>query len=298
MGCDGGTIPKRDELVRTQKKPEQVDRDAETVAKWRYCAISQEELKLPIVSCELGKLYNKDAVIEYLLDKSSTNEVARHIRNLKDIMELKLTPNPSYKKSVADKGDEYVDRQAAEFICPVTGLEMNGKYKFCYIQKCGCVMSDRSLKEIKSDVCHKCGQKYADEDIIIINGASDEVQRLKLRMEERRLQAKLEKKSKKEAKRQKQESADELPTFKKPKLVIESSCSKSSDARLKNGAPESVVKELNIRGMVMSEEKLKTSYSVAKDPKATETFKSLFTSHDSCKKQPRAHWITYNPLYN
>lgn len=25
MGCDGGTIPKRDELVRTKKKPEQVN---------------------------------------------------------------------------------------------------------------------------------------------------------------------------------------------------------------------------------------------------------------------------------
>ena len=24
MGCDGGTIPKRDELVRTKKKPEKV----------------------------------------------------------------------------------------------------------------------------------------------------------------------------------------------------------------------------------------------------------------------------------
>lgn len=24
MGCDGGTIPRRDELVRTAKKPEQV----------------------------------------------------------------------------------------------------------------------------------------------------------------------------------------------------------------------------------------------------------------------------------
>ncbi len=24
MGCDGGTIPKRDELVKTKKKPEQV----------------------------------------------------------------------------------------------------------------------------------------------------------------------------------------------------------------------------------------------------------------------------------
>ena len=27
MGCDGGTIPTRDELVKTKKKPEQVSLD-------------------------------------------------------------------------------------------------------------------------------------------------------------------------------------------------------------------------------------------------------------------------------
>ena len=30
MGCDGGTIPTRDELVRTKKKPEQVRVDVHT----------------------------------------------------------------------------------------------------------------------------------------------------------------------------------------------------------------------------------------------------------------------------
>ena len=29
MGCDGGTIPRRDELVKVKKKPEQKDKDAE-----------------------------------------------------------------------------------------------------------------------------------------------------------------------------------------------------------------------------------------------------------------------------
>lgn len=44
--------------------------------------------------------------------------------------------------------------------------------------------------------------------------------------------------------------------------------------------------------------KAKGEYSVSKDPNATEVFKSLFTSHQTEKKQDRAHWITYNPFYN
>jgi len=43
-------------------------------------------LQEPIVSCALGKLYNKDAVLEYLLDKSSYGDgevICGHIRSLK-----------------------------------------------------------------------------------------------------------------------------------------------------------------------------------------------------------------------
>lgn len=44
--------------------------------------------------------------------------------------------------------------------------------------------------------------------------------------------------------------------------------------------------------------KVKKDYSIADDISTTEVYKSLFTSHDSDKKQDRAHWITYNPHYN
>lgn len=45
--------------------------------------------------------------------------------------------------------------------------------------------------------------------------------------------------------------------------------------------------------------KLKDSkFSVASDPKASEIYKSLFTSHKSEQEQTRAHWVTYNPFYN
>ena len=63
-----------------------------------------------------------------LLDKSNIPEVASHIRNLKDVVELKLTTNPGYKPS--DKADGYNDVQAAQYVCPITGLEMSGRYRF------------------------------------------------------------------------------------------------------------------------------------------------------------------------
>lgn len=40
------------------------------------------------------------------------------------------------------------------------------------------------------------------------------------------------------------------------------------------------------------------SFSVAADPKASDVYKSLFTTHKSEQEQTRAHWITYNPFYN
>lgn len=39
-------------------------------------------------------------------------------------------------------------------------------------------------------------------------------------------------------------------------------------------------------------------FSVASDPKASDVYKSLFTSHKSEQEQTRAHWVTYNPFYN
>lgn len=35
--------------------PPQVDKNAEMVAKWKYCALSQEKLRRPIVACEMGR---------------------------------------------------------------------------------------------------------------------------------------------------------------------------------------------------------------------------------------------------
>lgn len=130
----------------------QKDKEAELAFKWRHCTIKQLPLQPPVVGCVLGRLYSKESVLEGLLDRSTLPESAQHIKTLKDVKNLNLTPNPAFDGNKAKKGDCYTDEGKSPYICPLIGLEMNGKYKFCFLWSCGCVMSERALKEVKSKV--------------------------------------------------------------------------------------------------------------------------------------------------
>ncbi|KAF8782686.1 replication termination factor 2-like [Argiope bruennichi] len=316
MGCDGGTIPRRDELVRTKKKPEQKDKNAETVAKWKHCAISQNPLRKPIVACELGRLYNKEAVIEHILNKSaiSSSHVANHITKLSDVKELNLTEKPDFQQK-NPMGDEYVDLNNSQYICPVTGLDMNGKQKFYFVWKCGCVFSERAIKEVKSETCHKCGNLLNPNDIIVINGTDEEIEVLKEKMVERRRLAKLEKKKKRSATAT-ETSAESIE--KKIKLETGEPSTDSqpiSDTKLTNGVKKEKlpgkseqVKPSKVNGASVQNgggssktlilpDKAQKSYSIAKDPNASDAYKSLFTTHKDAQMKEKQHWITHNPLY-
>lgn len=41
----------------------------------------------------------------------------------------------------------------SKFICPISMKEMNGKHRFVYLDTCGCVFAEQSLKEVKSKEC-------------------------------------------------------------------------------------------------------------------------------------------------
>jgi len=47
-----------------------------------------------------------------------------------DVKELRLTANPAFRPDASKAGD---DALISPYICPVTGLEMNGRYK-CVLQ--------------------------------------------------------------------------------------------------------------------------------------------------------------------
>ncbi|XP_011631230.1 protein RTF2 homolog [Pogonomyrmex barbatus] len=282
MGCDGGTIPRRDELVRVKKKPEQKDKEAELAFKWKHCTIRQLPLQPPIVGCSLGHLYSKESVLEGLLDRTTLPESAIHIKNLKDVRNLNLTPNPAFDGNKAEKGDGYNNGGKSPYICPVIGLEMNGKYKFCFLWSCGCVMSERALKEVKSLTCHKCQQPFEETDIVILNAESDDLELMKER-------ATLRKASQKKMKKRKSDdvTAEEKKTDEVSKKKIKKE--------------DKIIPKLNDNSNKANDpayRKAKNDYSIAKDPKASEVFKSIFTTHKSATEQDRAHWVTYNPFYN
>ncbi|CAM4642788.1 replication termination factor 2 [Caretta caretta] len=307
MGCDGGTIPKRHELVKGPRKVEKVDKNAELVAQWYYCTLSQEELRRPIVACELGRLYNKDAIIEFLLDKSSDKslvQAASYIRSIKNVTELNLADNPAWKGDKGNtKGDKYDDIQCARFICPVVGLEMNGRHRFCFLRNCGCVFSERALKEIKTEVCHRCGLPFQDVDVIILNGNKDDVEVLKKRMEERRLKSKVGKKSKKckaaESVSQ-QDTTEDSPGPSEVKTAKDGMNTNSGERKQIIFTKSAEANESSSASEKISKASAGTTKrSIANSEEKSEAYKSIFTSHSSAKrsKEESSNWITHTAYY-
>ncbi|XP_077386074.1 replication termination factor 2 [Festucalex cinctus] len=303
MGCDGGTIPKRHELVKGPKKVEKVDKNAELAAKWKYCALSQEKLRRPIVACELGKLYNKDAIIEYLLDKSAerpNTDAVTHIRGTKDIKELNLTDNPEWQgERRSAKGDRYEDIHCGMFICPVVGLEMNGKHRFCYLQTCGCVFSDRALKEVKTEICHKCGDPFQNTDIVVLNGTKEEVEKLREKMEERRRAKAKTKKSKKSKAAESASTPSEAKDDTEVDEVRNGSLENGDESSQSDKAGSSGASRLSssFNGGVPN---LATSKrSIQEMEEKSEAFKSIFTTHSSAKrtKDQTSNWVTHTPYH-
>ncbi|KAJ3057211.1 hypothetical protein HK097_010571 [Rhizophlyctis rosea] len=218
MGCDGGSIPKRHELVKTQKAAERPDSRSLLLVAWFFCTLSKRPLEAPVVADMLGKLYNKDAVLEYLLNKGAFGDgdkICSHITSFKDVTTLNFTPNPTF--TTKDIPNSIIVSATAEkplvaqFICPVTQKEMNGKSRFSYIQTCGCVFSEQAFKEVPSTTCLKCGKEFGADDVVPINSSQPkEISRLQARVEvvkaERLREAeekRAAKKAKKEGKKQK-----------------------------------------------------------------------------------------------
>ena len=174
-----------------------------------------------------------------------------HIKGLKDIKELDLTPNPSYKDPIKNPsvGDNYVDKLVSPWICPITGLEMNGRFRFVFDWSNGKVLSERAYKMVKNDEA----AKIAEENIIILNPADEQDQDLmKTKMEARKARAKAEKKAKKR-------------TGKEEEAIPSTSGVKNKKAKTEEVKPK---KEEN--------DKKKQKSSVQNDPSKSEVYKSLF----------------------
>jgi hypothetical protein len=227
MGNDGGTIVKRMHFVRTRAEGSKGDVDPALKSRLQAtsCALSHEPLCPPVVGDRLGKLYNKESLVKLLLRRAEGNATQKdgeldHVRNLKDVKTLNLTINSAID---VDQRSEIDAQGPAQFLCPLTQREMDGRYRFIYLNQCGCVMSENGLRHTLSEQqgqdaaevrasCPVCSQQCVlsfsgkrlavpGSDVVIINGTADEIEQMRATMSEKRATEKAKKKDAKNAKR-------------------------------------------------------------------------------------------------
>lgn len=214
-----------------------------------------------MVADALGKMYNKDALIEFLLAPPPTPDTpvssrpfgadgllaAGHLRSLKDVQDLKLTPassNGQQKAPTAINAGNggQIEYGIARWECPITMRGMNGSVKFVYVKGCGCVASEVGLRELagvntsspkeqeneghkepEKAVCPVCSQKLPGTkvEMVTLNPTGEEKEKMALAWAEKvaaDAQAKADKKASKKKKRKEPSDEAENGAVKKAKL--------------------------------------------------------------------------------
>mmetsp|Transcript_17309 Transcript_17309/g.39003 ORF Transcript_17309/g.39003 Transcript_17309/m.39003 type:complete len:281 (+) Transcript_17309:64-906(+) len=141
------------------------------------CWLSQDVLRDPVVACRLGNLYNKEALINAMLNRSMPPDLA-HLRALKDVKECKL----QWAEAPGGGG--------RQMVCPMTREELDsGGTRAVLIWPTGVVLSAKYLAEMKPKECPVTGKPFnRDEDVITLAPDPEELEKLreKLQMKKRK----------------------------------------------------------------------------------------------------------------
>lgn len=178
MGNDGGTIAVQRGIVIQQKKipnPTQSLRDQHSLF-WTSCRYSGRTLdsKKPIVACSLGYLYDKESVLEALLQKKfrrnkQLKESFGHIRKLSDLQDVHFSFSPSPSK------------EGSPWICPLTLRPLDGAQICSHLRPCGHVVLTSARNDPllwpNSNMCVMCNENV--EDAAELNPTLSEEQRLR-----------------------------------------------------------------------------------------------------------------------
>jgi hypothetical protein len=186
MGNDGGSIPTRRELVKEAARNKTTAELKESQHEqqeyyWTTDPISQKPLVQPVVSDCSGKLYNKDTILEYLVEGSRKEDAEAvtlgAVKSLKDIVEVKFEVDTE----ATSKANGSSAREA--WVCPITGDKLGPGSKAVYLVPCGHAFLGSAIKEVSGEKCLTCESKYASNDVIpILPTAETDIARLSLRM--------------------------------------------------------------------------------------------------------------------
>ncbi|TGJ79470.1 hypothetical protein E0Z10_g9295 [Xylaria hypoxylon] len=207
MGNDGGSIPKRRELVKEAARlPTSSELKATALESlthaWSTCPISSEPLDPHnTVSDSRGRLYNYETVLRRLMPGADTNESSEErqsqeavafarsgIRSLKDIVKLRF----SIRKD---------ERRGEIRTCPLSMKELGASARAVYIVPCGHVFTEIIMKELlaaeessstdatpeKTSHCPECSDVFRVRDIVpVLPVDESDVEKCAARTEELR----------------------------------------------------------------------------------------------------------------
>lgn len=171
MGGDGGSIPKRTEMVKMKKKKASANDlsfGASLISKWTHCKLSNTKLEYPILIDRLGNLFNKQAILQHLISRKHKKAMINDLNHIqkfsKDLIHCKIR----FRSDINKNNGNGSKRNSNEgiFECPITGIVANGKYPFVCLTNCGCVISERAIKNIRStdDCCLICNEPMVESD--------------------------------------------------------------------------------------------------------------------------------------
>ncbi|KAL1876356.1 hypothetical protein VTK73DRAFT_9535 [Phialemonium thermophilum] len=203
MGNDGGSIPKRRELVKSASRAPTVSELKATALEslshaWTHDALNSEPLNRDsVVSDWRGRLYNYETILENLArhrvaeadgesPQSAAQELAAGggsgeltfastgIKTLRDIVTLR------FKRYVAQPGREI-------WQCPVSLKELGPATKAVYLVPCGHVFADAGLRTAvqlddgasETPRCPECSEPFSPDNVIdILPTETADVERL------------------------------------------------------------------------------------------------------------------------
>ncbi|KAJ5683092.1 hypothetical protein N7462_006257 [Penicillium macrosclerotiorum] len=183
MGNDGGSIPTRRELVReaarapTTAQIKEAQREQQEHA-WTTCPLSHKALARPVVSDSVGNLYNKDAVLQFLIpgddaegisSKSDCEEVlCGRVKSLRDVVELHFEIDTELSEHPSDRANSHRHKRREGWICPITAKPLGPSVKSVYLVPCGHVFAEEAIRQLKGDKCLQCNESYTEDNIINI----------------------------------------------------------------------------------------------------------------------------------
>lgn len=165
---NASSIPTRRELVREAARAPSTAQIKETQREqqehaWTTCPLSHKVLARPIVSDSVGNLYNKDAVLQFLLpgddgegisSKSDCEEIlCGRIKSLRDVIELHFEIDTERNEHPSDRAHAHRHERREGWICPITAKPLGPAVKSVYLVPCGHVFAEEAIRQLKGDKC-------------------------------------------------------------------------------------------------------------------------------------------------